>query len=138
MIQSLSILLLGWSWSVDGSCSDPLSCRMIVTSNSVYALTQTSMTTIQMKYDLALDPVMQNKVNSWDKGVDVYGKTSYGNIRISLNLFLLICRIRLYPQRWTPWIFGTSRLRWSIGIFRCTTKEIQRVDIVKFNAVILE
>jgi hypothetical protein len=90
MLRSLPLILLGCSWSANGSCSDPSSCRMIVTSNSVYALTPSSLTNVQMKYDLALDPTMKNKVNSWDKGVDIYGKTSYGMTRRASYESLLI------------------------------------------------
>ena len=58
--------------------TDPATCRMVVTSNNVYALTTSSLYDgVVMRYDLEMDPLYQNKANAWNRGADIYGKTAY-------------------------------------------------------------
>lgn len=63
---------------------DPFSCRMIVTSDSIYGLTPETMNEVVMRYDAVYDPRMENEINAWDGGVDVYLKTAYGNGTLEL------------------------------------------------------
>jgi hypothetical protein len=65
---------------------DPNICRMISTSDIVHSLREDSFRTnsgyeIVMKYDLQLDPSMMNKVNPWNVGKDIYGKSAYAYTR---------------------------------------------------------
>lgn len=75
--------------AVNAACNnDPAVCRMIVTSNQVYALVPNNMnaassSAIIMRYDLVYDPASGNAIDPWVAGTDNLGKTAYDYTRSS-------------------------------------------------------
>lgn len=73
--------------SAASACNnDPALCRVVVTSNQVYALGTGNMSAaspaaIIMKYDLVDDPASKNAVDPWYSGADGTGKTAYDMTR---------------------------------------------------------
>lgn len=105
-IAAVAYCLFGSRGIHAGDCTDPSRCRMAITADSVLALSPNALAAVVMRYDLATDPAMNNKRNDWDKGVDVYGKTSYG-----INLCL--------PQMhiiFTPFVIDYTQKDGPLGI----------------------
>jgi hypothetical protein len=82
----LGLLTTGLSKTTDcingNQPNDPSLCRMIVSSDLVYSMTSNqflagSGVEVIMKYDLTEDPSMNNSVNPWNGGYDLYLKTAY-------------------------------------------------------------
>lgn len=73
---------------VSDAAYDPKYYRVVVTSNSVFALTKSnfdakSSSAIIMKYDLAEDSDENNAVETWTGGYDIYLQTPYDYTRPS-------------------------------------------------------
>lgn len=72
----------------NSSSYDISKCRLIITSNTIYNLNSNNFISesgsdIIMKYDLIEDSYMNNQINKWNGGYDIYLKTAYDYTRIN-------------------------------------------------------